>query len=128
MKTKILTGILAVSAMFFMACGDDDDGTKADLKWKNSSSASVSSIKWKSGSSTDQTWDETVADTKESQYKGITKLSGSGECLDDQGDTATIAFDSNASNENVSIDTINTATVTEDSTAAIVISQVSKKK
>ncbi len=116
MKTKMLTLTLFISALFFAACGDDD-GSKADLRWKNSTSSSVSEIKWKSGSSTNQTWGGTLSGSSETSYKGISVLTGNGECLDNVGDTATINLTGTGS-ENATI--LGTdATISENTSATL---------
>ncbi len=121
MKNFILMLILAIAAIGFIGCGEDDK-TKADLKWKNNEGSSVSEIQWinSSTASVDQTWSGTTANGSETEFKGIKSLAGTGECVSG-GVGAKISFDTTNSTGVSSISS-NSAVVTENASAMLIIS------
>ncbi len=122
MKKTIIGLMLSVFAMFFVACGDDD-GSKADLKWKNGSGAKVKDIRWNEG---ETTWDGDCADDAETDFKGIKNLTGKGDAVDSDGDTATIEI-ADSGNEHITKGDGDSAIVEKNSAALIKISGTAKK-
>ena len=127
MKKYLFILIVAVAAFGFTGCSDSGDSSKADLKWSNASGGNVSDIKWMSDGKEDQSWDGTVADTAETSAKGITKLAGTGDCLDNGGAASTIVLDTTTTPAGVEQITSNSATIKENATADLVISAAKKK-
>jgi len=127
MKKIIMLSMIALAAAGFIACGEEDN-TKADLQWSNQAGANVQDIKWISGGKTDQSWDGTFADGTDTTPKGISKLSGSGDCLDNSGNPATIHLDSSSTGVATTVTTGDTsATIVENATATLVIDQAVAK-
>lgn len=127
MKKFILISIIAVAAMGMIGCGEED-GTKADLRWKNKYSNNVSTIKWISNSKEDQTWDGTYDTTLNSTtgYRGINELSGSGECLfaGGSGVPEEIELDNtDPEREGIAVDGNQNVVITENAAATLIIKQ-----
>lgn len=93
MKKLSVFLILAIAAFAFVGCSDD--GTS--LAWENTSDT-VSDIQWMTGgSSPNQTWDGDLLSGDRTDYKEITQLTGTGDCLDNSGQAATIIIDIDSS-------------------------------
>lgn len=122
---KILILISIIVSLNIIACSDDD-GSKADLRWKNKTSA-VKDIKWvNSDGKTDQLWSGPWDSDSTTDYKGIDALAGTGECIS-EGNAAIIEFDL-YDYEGVECISQNSATIKENATATLVISKIAKKK
>lgn len=125
MKKVIMLLLAGATAMLFIGCSQED--TKADLKWANGTGITVSEIKWKdSSTNVNQTWSGSTSPQTETGFKGITELSGSGECVDDAGDDSIIVLDTTTS-EGVDQISSNSATIKENAAAKLVISAAKKK-
>jgi len=80
MKKFILISMIAIAAFGVTGCGEDD-GTSADIRWDNNSGDDIYEVKWVASGKVDQTWSADLANTNVSPYKGISELTGQGECL-----------------------------------------------
>jgi hypothetical protein len=128
-QMKKLTVLLAIiTSLNIIACSNDD-GSKADLKWKNEANQTVKDIKWKNGSKIDQIWDGVYDDNdnKETTFKGINELTGQGECLDAGGDTADISINTSTSQGIDPSSSSSTARIQENAAATLVIQSIAKK-
>ncbi len=126
---KIILGMLVVLVLFFVAC-DEDDGTKADLKWKNQSNQDLAEIKWEKslGQQEDQKWEGDFNGANgETDFKGIKELSGVAEGADSGGGTYTLEFDTNSQHEDIAQMTANSATVKENGAAIITLGGATAK-
>lgn len=128
MKRFIIVSVIALIAAFgFIGCGQEDN-TKADLKWDNQTVGKVTDIKWISNGETDQSWDGDYLAGTETSSKGISKLAGSGDCLDDGGAPATIELRNTSSGVATAVTTGDTsATIEENAAAILVIDQTAAK-
>lgn len=91
MKKLCTLLILAFAASFlFIACDGGSDDTA--LKWTRSDgdSATMSSIKWVSEGSTDQEWTGSYSDGDSTDSKTVSKTTGNGEGLGDDGTPYTL--------------------------------------
>lgn len=116
---------MAIASLTFISCANDD-GTKADLRWKNKTST-VEDIKWVSSEGkTDQVWDGPHNSGEITNYKGINVLAGEGECALSGGQTAKIELDTTDKEGVISIST-NSATIQENAAATLSIASTAKK-
>jgi len=126
MKKLIFISMIAVAAMGMIGCGEDD-GTKADLRWNNESGGGVYDVKWVSSGTVNQSWSgdltDNNTDTDVSDFKGITSLTGQGECLDVDDRTT----GSEGTPYDISIDGALSHTVAENATETLNISGISAK-
>ena len=121
---KKITTLLAIVALSTtISCGEDD-GTKADLKWKNKAST-VKDIRWVNDGRTDQIWEGEWNNNAETKYKGIESLSGTGECLSD-GNPAEIVLDTSDCEGVIKVST-NSAIIEENAAATLSIVATAKK-
>jgi len=60
MKKLILISMIAIAALGVIGCGEDDE-SKADLKWTNTTTSDLKDIVWTSGGKVDQAWAGTIA-------------------------------------------------------------------
>ncbi len=123
---KIILLMSIIFSLNIIACSNDD-GSKADLKWKNEAGSTVKDIKWKNGSKIDQIWDGVYDDSKETTLKGINELTGQGECLDAGGDTADISINTSTSQGIDPSSSTSTAVIKENAAATLVIQSIAKK-
>jgi len=123
---KIIITLMAIASLTFISCANDD-GTKADLRWKNKTSATtVEDIKWVSSEGkTDQVWNDSYNSGTTTNYKGINALAGTGECISG-GNPATIEFDTTDYEGTISV-TTNSATIQENAAATLSIANTAKK-
>lgn len=122
---KIIITLMAVASLTFISCANDD-GTKADLRWKNKTNE-VSDIRWvNSEGKTDQTWNGSYSNGATTDYKGINVLAGEGECALSGGQTAKIELDTTDKEGVISIST-NSATIQENAAATLSIASTAKK-
>ncbi len=89
-KTLLFAAAFALAAAA-VACDSGDQ--KADLRWNNRSAQMVQDVEWVAESGTDQTWEGQYEDQESTEYKGVNKLTGSGECLDAYGSSSQIVLD-----------------------------------
>lgn len=129
MKKFIMVSMIALIAAFgFVGCGSEDDGSKADLQWQNEAGSNVQDIKWISSGETNQSWDGTFANGTPTSSKGISKLSGSGDCLDNGGAPATIELRDDSTGVATAVTTgATSATIEENAAAVLVIDTVTAK-
>lgn len=129
MKKFLVLAMIAFAAAGFTACDSDDSGSsdssKADLKWKNEHSSEVAEIKWIHDGQEDQSWGGTFGNGDETGFKGITELSGSGECQEG-GATAEIELDTQNSTGTDQI-SASSAVIKENADAVLIISAAKKK-
>lgn len=129
MKKFLVLAMIAFAAAGFTACDSSDDGSsdssKADLKWRNEHNAEVAEIKWIHDSKEDQSWGGTFGSGDETGFKGITELSGEGECQEG-GETAAIELDTVNSTGTDSM-SASSAVIKENADAVLVISAAKKK-
>jgi len=128
MKKFLVLAMIAFAAAGFTACDSDDsssDKSKADLKWRNDHSSEVAEIKWIHDGKEDQSWGGTYATDAETGFKGITELSGSGECQEG-GAPAEIQLDTAESTGTDDI-SASSAVIAENADAVLVISAAKKK-
>jgi len=128
MKKFLVLAMIAFAAAGFTACDSDDsssDNSKADLKWRNEHASEVAEIKWIHDGKEDQSWGGTYGNGDETGFKGISELSGSGECQEG-GATAEIELDTTASTGTEQI-SASSAVITENADATLVISAAKKK-
>jgi len=130
MKKFIMISIIALTVAGFIGCGDTaaTDSSKADLKWSNNAADYVTDIKWISDGKEDQSWDGQTAAGAETAFKGINELAGSGDCIDNTGESATIELDSTSTGVVTAVATGDTSAVIEENASAVlVISNTAKK-
>lgn len=121
MKRFILISMIAIAAAGMTGCGEED-GTVADLQWNNQAGSQVETIQWVSNGQTNQTWDGVWADGSTTSPKGISELTGQGECLDSGGSPATIQVDSSSTGgAGVIADGATGVSIQENATANLVI-------
>jgi len=120
---KIILLMSIIFSLNIIACGEDD-GTKADLKWKNKAST-VNDIRWVNDGRTDQIWEGEWNNNEETNYKGIESLSGTGECLSN-GNPAEIVLDTSDYEGVITVST-NSATIAENAAATLSIVATAKK-
>jgi len=123
---KKLTVLLAIiTSLNIIACSNDD-GSKADLKWKNEAST-VNDIRWVNDGRTDQIWEGEYETNNETNFKGINELIGQGECLDSSGNTAEISINTSSSEGIDPSSSTSTAVIKENAAATLVIQSIAKK-
>ena len=122
---KIVVLVSIIASLNIIACSNDD-GSKADLRWKNETSK-VKDIKWTSGGKIDQRWDGEYETNNETNFKGINELIGQGECLDSSGNTAEISINTSSSEGIDPSSSTSTAVIKENAAATLVIQSIAKK-
>lgn len=136
MKRFILVSMIALAAAGITGCGDDD-GTKADLSWKNDTADKVSEIVWVSGGKEDQRWSGEYAGRADSAtsgsgtqtgFQGIKELAGVGQCNDSSGAFSEIILDpANSTGIVAGATSTNSAVIQENAAATLWISGAKKK-
>lgn len=121
---KIILLMSIIFSLNIIACSEDD-GTKADLKWKNKAST-VKDIRWVNDGRTDQIWEGEWNNNAETKYKGIESLSGTGECALSDGTPAEIVLDTSDYEGVITVST-NSATIAENAAATLSIVATAKK-
>ena len=79
--------ILAILAAFLIGCGGD-----TELRWNNDAGSKVEDIQWMQQSKVDQTWPGETQNQQKTSSKEVNVLTGTGECLDFDGQAAEIWF------------------------------------
>lgn len=130
MKKFILISIIAVAAMGMIGCGEDD-GTSADLRWINKHGTDVTDIQWMSDSNENQKWSGTFANLAPTNYQGISKLNGSGECIFADGTAGGLPqpielVDTDPAVEGVAVNGTNSVVISENAAATLVIGAIGK--
>lgn len=124
MKKVVILSILVLAAAMFSGCKTDED---TSLSWTNSTGDGVKDIAWKdvSGSAT-QTWSENAvtANNETTSAKKIEVLTGTGECVDKDGNSGTITL---LPGEGVITASTNSATIDKGTDANLIISNFAKK-
>lgn len=130
MKKIMMVAMIAVAMVGMIGCGADE--TKADLRWKNEHGSNVTDIQWISASQENQKWTGTWDNgtNNKTNYQGINKLDGHGECLfeDGTGIPQPIELDPNAlAVEGISVNGSDNVVVTENAAATLVIKAILTK-
>jgi hypothetical protein len=89
MKKLSVIILFAIAAFLFVGCSDDE---ATSLRWNNQSGSNLQDIQWVNNAAANQTWTGVVSDTTATDYREITKLNGTGECIFEGGDPATISL------------------------------------
>lgn len=127
MKKYLVIMLFAMAAFGFVGCNSDDN-TKADIQWNNQAGVGnyVNDIKWISSGKEDQSWDGKTDNNESTSFKGITELTGQGDCYDNTGNPATIELRNDSTGTTVATGD-KSATIQENANAVLIIDTTSAK-
>lgn len=120
MKKFVMIAMIALFPAFGLIGCNNDDGTKADLRWDNQigGSTNLIEISWTVGSTSNQTWSRADDGAGPTEFKGITELAGTGDAVIEGGGTAILQL---SAGDGVASVSGSAATIEENASATLIV-------